>query len=119
MAKTQQASPFTTERRYRRFPLQFPVHVMIAGKGLRSEIDALSQNVSVGGLLLETTSSVPDQSYVSFVMKVNGGKLARPLTISGTGTVVRVEECKDLDRFRVAIACERPMTHFHYLATAS
>lgn len=119
MAKTHQALPFTTERKYRRFPLQLPVHVTIVGRGFKQELEAFSQNVSVGGLLLEIASPVPDQSFVSFVMKVNDRRLANPVTISGTGKVVRVEEGEDHANFRIAVACERPLTHIHHLAAAS
>lgn len=41
------------ERKFRRFKLRYPVHVEFRSGELVSELDAVSRNVSTGGLLLE------------------------------------------------------------------
>ncbi len=109
---------YSRPRRHRRFALQYPVRLTVQGSGQDRELEALSRNLSIGGLLLETTAELPDQTYVRFVIKVSGGRLVRPINISGEGVIVRVETA-DRSNFRVAVACDRPMIQIENLAKAS
>jgi hypothetical protein len=103
-------SPRPQERRFRRFSLRYPVHVTFHAANCVAEFDAVSNNVSIGGLLLETACHIPPHSLVSFVMTVQGGPVVRPIQLTGDGEVVRVEPRKSAAGFAVAVECKRPVT---------
>ena len=97
------------ERRYRRFDLRYPVHVNFqAGESTRS-LEAVSRNVSVGGLLLETSSMIPPRSPVSFVMTLQSLRSARPIELLGEGEVVRATAVAS--GFTIAVECKHPIAH--------
>ena len=93
------------QRKYLRFRLRYPVHLKIKPPGTLGEFDAVSHNLSIGGLLLETAFVIPDHSRVSFIIKITEGKLVRPIELEGEGEVVRVESRPD-KKFRIAVACQ-------------
>lgn len=108
-----------TERRYRRFSLHYPVHLKVRSGDAQSEIDAVSKNVSIGGLLLEATAQIPENCSVSFVLTVQGGHVTRPIRLTGEGEVVRVEPVLSENRFAIAVKCERPIAQIEeYLSAA-
>jgi hypothetical protein len=110
-------TPYAQERKYRRFNLRYPVHVKFQSGNLLSELDAVSRNVSLGGMLLETASRVPEQASVSFVMTVKGGRIVRPIELAGEGQVVRVETSGTPAGYAIAVQCRNPMTQIEpYLA---
>jgi hypothetical protein len=98
------------ERQYRRFKLRFPVHVEFLSGELVSEIDGVSRNVSVGGLLLETPVLIPQYTSVNFVVLLRGSQFVRPIDLAGEGEVVRVESCGPEAGFAVAVKCTNPIT---------
>src|SRR5215467_12740783 len=49
-------------RKYRRFNRRYPVHVRFPSGNLFLELDAVSRNVSLCGLLLETAAIIPLRS---------------------------------------------------------
>ena len=77
---------------------------------LFSELDAVSRNVSLFGLLLETAAIIPQQSPVSFVITVQGEQIVRPIELAGEGKVVRVEDIGTGAGFAVAIDCKDPIS---------
>jgi len=93
------------ERKYRRFKLSCPVHVEFWSGELVSEVDAVSRNVSVGGLLLEAPSPIPPYSSVSFVLILRGRHFSRPIKLAGEGEVVRVEPSCPETGFGIAVKC--------------
>lgn len=101
-------SAFSQERKYRRFNLCYPVLLQFPPGGPLSEVQAVSKNVSIGGLLLDVPSRIPQYSSVSFTMTVQGERLVRPILLVGEGTVVRVEP-QPGQKFAVAVECSRPM----------
>jgi hypothetical protein len=104
------ARPFPPlERRYRRFKLQYPVRLKIQDYGLMIEFEAVSKNISICGLLLETPSMIPQHTPVSFVVTVEGWDLGRPIQFVGEGKVVRVDPKKDREAFAIAVECARPI----------
>jgi hypothetical protein len=104
--------PFA-ERKYRRFNLSYPVRVRLRSGGVSSEIEAISRNVSIGGLLLETASIIPQDSEVSFVMTIQDDRVAHPIELVGEGNIVRVENTSE--GIRVAVECKSPIAHLeHY-----
>jgi PilZ domain len=97
------------ERKYRRFNLRYPVRVTLQSGECVSQIEAMSRNVSIGGLLLETHSLIPEHSQVSFVMTIAGPPVPHPVELVGEGSVVRVERTPET--VRVAVECKTPIAH--------
>jgi hypothetical protein len=98
--------PGRPERKNRRFSASYPVELRVYSDGT-ADLQAVTQNVSVGGLLLVTASPVPKHCPVDFVMTLHGGKLIRPIRVVGQGEVVRVEPLGTGAGFAVAIKCKR------------
>jgi len=120
MPKSDEPTPKSerSERRYRRFNLRYPVHVTFHAGSSSAELDGVSRNVSVGGMLLETAAMIPQHSPVSFFMTVQGGRIAHPIELVGEGEVVRVEASGAGAGFAVAIECKRPIAQIeNYLPT--
>jgi hypothetical protein len=108
---------YAQERKYRRFNLRYPVHVKFRSGDLMSELDAVSRNVSLGGMLLETGSRIPERVSVSFVMTLQGGRIVRPIELAGEGQVVRVESNAAPAAYAIAVQCKNPITQIEpYLA---
>jgi hypothetical protein len=97
------------ERRYRRFDLQFPVSLSFAAGESTRELDAVSENVSVGGLLLRASDQVPLQTQVSLVLKVITPSTKRLVQLKGEGKVVRIEPLGDTPGFALAVECKKPI----------
>ena len=100
---------YPQERKYRRFNLKYPVHVKFQSGNMTSELDGMSRNVSLGGLLLETTSPIPPHSPVSFVLTLRGGTIVRPVEVAGEGEVVRVQPHGLGTGFDIAVECKKPI----------
>ena len=98
------------ERKYRRFSGNFPVQLKCRFRNSVSEMQAVTNNVSVGGFLLQTVSPIPYHAHVSFLMTLHGGTVIRPLQVVGEGKVVRVEPHDSGAGFAVAVKCKRPMS---------
>jgi PilZ domain len=98
------------ERKYRRFDLQFPVCLSFPSGGVVRELDAISENVSIGGLLLKAGDQVPPRTPVSLTMDVQGPWSHRPVRLVARGEVVRVEPLESGGGFAIAIECRQPMT---------
>jgi hypothetical protein len=102
-------SPSRQERRYRRFKLRYPVHLLFHTRELVSEVDSVSRDVSIGGLLLECSMPVPQHSAVNFVISLRARAL-RPVELVGEGKVVRVERGESQTEFAVVLGCKKPIT---------
>jgi hypothetical protein len=109
------------ERRYRRFSLQYPVRLKVHSADLMVEFEATSRNISICGLLLETSSMIPQHTPVSFIVTVQGTEIGHPIQFVGEGKVVRVDPKAAEAAFDIAVECTRPITQIdHYLeATGS
>jgi hypothetical protein len=101
-------APYRRERRYRRFDLQYPVHLSFPSCGTVRELDAISRNVSIGGLLLRANDSLLLHTQVSLSIEVQGPRLRRPVRLVGEGEIVRVERLESAG-FAIAIECKRPI----------
>ncbi len=107
------------ERRYRRFHLRYPVRLKIHDADLTVEFEAVSENISICGLLLETSSMIPQHTPVSFIVTVEGCALGRPIQFVGEGKVVRVDAKAEEEVFAIAVECARPITQINqYLEAA-
>jgi hypothetical protein len=112
--------PYPKQRRFRRFDLQFPVCVSFpAGEAVRT-LQAVSENVSIGGLLLKTAAQVPPHTRVNLSMEVSGPRARRSVRLMGEGEVIRVQELGPGAGFAVAVQCDKPITEIgRHLSAAS
>lgn len=97
-------------RTYRRFKLEFPVRLKFQSHSGISEIDTVSRDLSMGGLLVRSAEAVPQCTPVSFVLSVHGVESLRPVYLTGEGEVVRVEFRNDENGYALAIRCSAPVT---------
>jgi len=110
----------TKQRRHRRFELQFPVCLRFPSQGTVRELQTVSENVSIGGLLLKADVAVPPRTHVSLVIEVKGPGSHRPVRLAAKGEVVRVEALGAGGGFAIAVACLQPITEMNKpLAAAS
>jgi len=107
------------ERRYRRFKLKFPVHLLVQYDQGILELDAISRDVSIGGLLLDCPALIPPHSPVNFVISMQSRSL-RALELVVDGTVVRSGTMTLNGNVAVALECNSPIAQIEsYLADNS
>ena len=104
------SGPHQEERKYRRFDLQFPVDQSFPSSGTMHELEAISRNVSIGGILLISNDSLPPRTRVSLTMDVRGPGSGRRVRLLGEGDVVRVQRLESGVGFAIAIQCQHPIT---------
>ena len=75
-----------------------------------AEIDAVSQDLSVGGLLLRSVEPVPTNTAVTFVLSVHGKHSVRPIRLRGEGEIVRIESGEAEGTYVMAVKCSAPVT---------
>lgn len=97
------------ERKYRRFNLQHAVRLKVRSADSIVELDAVCRNIGMGGVLLETSSMIPQNALVSFIITVLSARLVRPIRFVGEGKVVRVDAKATEEVFAIAVECERPI----------
>lgn len=112
MAKFYQTSnlAYPHERKHRRFNLEYPVRIRFHSADSPAQVEAMTRNVSIGGLLLRTAAMIPQHTAVNFVITIQGDQLIRPVRIAGEGEVVRVEPEEVDGRFGIAVRCKKPLT---------
>jgi hypothetical protein len=96
------------KRKHRRFNVRYPAHLKVSSEPV-SKVDTVSRNVSVGGLLLEAPSPIPQFSSVSFVLILRSRQFDLPIELAGKGEVVRVEPIGPEAGFGIAVKCMGPM----------
>jgi PilZ domain len=101
-------------RKYRRFSVSYPVHMKFHFEDSVSELQAVTKNVSIGGLLIETASPIPQHCPVNFIMTLHGGAVIRPIQVVGEGEVVRVEPRGPGAGFAIAVKYKRPMSQMQH-----
>jgi hypothetical protein len=95
------------QRLHRRFDLCCRIRLAFSSDGIESQLDAITRNVSIGGLLLDSPRSIPLECSVSFTMIAEGGNVSHPLEFTGAGQVLRVNPDFSGDRFDIALKCLR------------
>jgi hypothetical protein len=106
------------KRKFRRFKLEYPVRVRFPSGDVVTEAGAVSRNISLGGLLLESACLIPYRTPVEFAITVRAGPIFRPVKLRGSGEIVRVEPGETADKFAIAVECSQPITQIeHVLAT--
>jgi PilZ domain len=106
MARSENASIPKTKRKHPRFPLNYPVQLKFSADG-DTELEAMSNNISLGGILLQAAWPAPQNRDVEFVMTVP--RTPRPIRLKGAGRVVRIEQHSSGRGFGIAIECKRPI----------
>ena len=107
------------KRQHRRFSLRYPVNVRFDLGNSVSELRAVSNNISIGGVLLEADSTIPQHCDVSFIVTVRGHPIVGPTQIIGEGKVVRVEPHASGAGFAIAVRCKRPISKLEDFLQAS
>jgi len=101
--------PQVEARRYRRFKLALPVHMKFVSGATGQEIETISENISVGGVLVRSTVLIPQHTAVTLVVDVHGEKALRPVHVVGEGQVARVEKVEAGAAFLIAVECNAPL----------
>jgi hypothetical protein len=119
MDRIEGRSRYPQERRYRRFSLRYPVHGRFHSSESDFEFEAVSDNVSLGGVLLETASPIPQHGDVSFVLTIPEHRVVGPIQLAGEGEVVRVEPHRSGSGFAVAVKCRNSLSKLQEYLGAS
>jgi PilZ domain len=106
-----QSSP-VQKRKHRRFSLQYPVLLEADSGDCMVQVEAMSRNISIRGVLLETFIMIPPHTPVSFILTVAHGGFGRPIRFVGVGKVVRVDPKAAEDGFAIAVECPQPITQW-------
>ena len=105
------------ERRYRRFDLQLPARLNFSYRGMVHELETVSWNVSIAGVLLRSKDSLPLQTQVSLTMDAQSPRSFRSIRLVSDGEVVRVERLDSDAGYAIAIRCNHPISEMkNYLA---
>ena|SRR5271166_4264082 len=97
------------ERKYRRFELECPVIVRYSAADMPAEIEVVSQNVSIGGLLIKSALAIPEDMPVNFIITVRPDGAVQPIYLAGEGQIVRVTKSQDNGMFAIAVECKAPI----------
>jgi hypothetical protein len=80
-------------------------------------VDAVTTNVSLGGLHLKSPRLIPYRTPVEFIITLPGGLISRPVKLTGIGQVVRVQPGEAADKFAIAVACSQPIIQLEFPLT--
>jgi hypothetical protein len=97
------------ERKYRRFRLVSPVRLEFRSSGSAAEVETVSENVSICGLLVRSSTMIPKHTPVTFIISIEGHQGIHPIYLRGAGYIVRVESDGLGAGFAIAIECETPI----------
>jgi len=103
-------SPDSQKRSSLRFTMEYPVHIKFQTENSAThEIETISKNVSVRGLLVKSAARIPLHTSVTFIMCVQREQAVRPIHLSGEGEIVRIEDDTTDETFLIAVRCKRPL----------
>jgi hypothetical protein len=97
------------QRKNLRFSLHYPIRLEFSSGGRNFQVDALTRNLSVGGLLLESPYPIPMDCSVNFTISAEGEQMVCPLEFAGSGEVVRVDPVLPGLGYAVALRYARPI----------
>lgn len=106
-------------RTYRRFKLEFPVRLKFERGRSTEEVEGVSKNLSIGGLLVRSALPVPQHTLVTFVLSVHGYHSLRPVHLTGGGEVVRVEVAEAEGAYMMAVRCGSPVVELEEFLPSS
>lgn len=100
-------------RRFRRFNIEYPVMVQYQIGGTNAEVEAVTKNVSIGGILIIISSTIviPLHAPIKFRICIRQDKAARCIHLAGEGKVVRVERDENKGEVAIAVKCDVPISH--------
>lgn len=98
---------FPDHRKHRRFELIFPVELRLKGGKATKKIETVSRNVSIGGMLLDSATSLPLFTNVTFTIEMEGPSHV-PIELKGKGKIVRIQG-RDSSGFGIAVECVPPI----------
>jgi hypothetical protein len=98
-------------RRFRRFNIEYPVLVQYQIGGTTADVEAVTKNVSIGGLLISSAIVIPLHTPVRFRICIRKDKRARCIHLAGEGKIVRVEPTENKGEVAIAVECDVPITH--------
>jgi hypothetical protein len=101
---------FPKQRKYRRFDLELPVHLRFEAAGKTHELAGLSRNVSIGGLLVESSDQIPLRTRVALKIDIVRLRSGREQHLLAEGEIIRVEPLAVGTGFGIAIECKPPIT---------
>ena len=97
--------PYIVPRKEPRYDLRLPVSVSLSS-GLPVDITAVSENVSLHGILMWTAAAIPEGTYLKLVLVVGSRSRPRNTYLTAVGKVLRVEP-RDSGSFGVAVYCDK------------
>lgn len=98
------------ERRFRRFELEYLTRIKFSSEGIMFRADAVTKNISLCGLLLESDVIIPCSTPVEFTIIVRGKRIIEPILLIGSGVVVRLKPAERIGKFAVAVECCQPIS---------
>ena len=103
------------ERKHPRFRLECPVCIRFKADTFGTEVEAVSRDVSLGGILVRSAAMIPEHTPVTFIISVRGEQSIQPIYLEGEGEVIRVKS-SGAD-FMIAVECKTPITRLeeHHL----
>src|SRR5215469_915250 len=111
MQASANASAGEKVRRFRRFNIEYPVLVQYQTCGTTAEVEAVTKNVSIGGILISSAIVIPLHTPIRFRICIRKDKAARSIHLAGEGKVVRVERAENKGEVAIAVECDVPITH--------
>jgi len=72
--------------------------------------DAITNNISLCGLLLESDVMIPCSTPIEFTIIVRGQRVIEPILLTGSGIVVRLKPAEAPGKFAVAVECCQPIS---------
>src|SRR5262252_10761575 len=98
-------------RRFRRFNIEYPVLVQYQTCGTTADVEAVTKNVSIGGILISSAIVIPLHTPVRFRICIRKDKSSRCIHLAGEGKIVRVERAESKGEVAIAVECDVPITH--------
>jgi PilZ domain len=99
--------PDAERRRSRRFPLKQPAIIRYEKQGIQAEINGLTENASLTGVLLVTDAPIPDTAWVQVTIVLQRPDFPAAIRLEASGQVTRVEDMHD--KFSAAINYDQPL----------
>jgi hypothetical protein len=109
-SRSSDPDPNYNRRRYRRFNLQCPVRLAFQSGDALAEFDAFSENVSSGGILLNSPWMIPPGTTLTLVMTVLRHRLGPPLRLVAEGNAVRMESNPVDGSYAIGVRFKTPVT---------
>jgi PilZ domain len=100
---------FLPRRSNTRFGLRYSIRLKFISSGRTFRLDAITRNVSIGGLLLESPSRIPKACPVTFTITAERTQMIPPLVFAGKGEVVRIDPDPRGAGYLVALKYARPI----------